>query len=175
LEAAKCNVLIIDERIWEEKSEIKKVDSEIIENSHNDDNVLRKRNKIINLILEKKNIEILDYNKDICKDSFYNLLGKEYSINDLCNHNFDVITVHQGIIDKIVNNTGKTIQEIQLLFEKCDAKIITHTGRSRPDPDQMMFGKDGDYISFTSLNSALNDSKYHLINLLYSVRGGLNE
>lgn len=167
IEAAKCKILVIDERIWEENSKVD-IDSENLKNE----------NKNVKLIFEKKNIEIWDLyitdnNEKIIK--FVNLVGEENTLEDLMRNakiEYDIITVHQGIIDKIVSNSKYEKSSLENLFINLGCKIITHSGRSRPDSDKMLFGSKGNFISFTSLYSALKDSKYHLVNLLYSIRGG---
>jgi hypothetical protein len=167
LESAKCKILIIDERIWEEKSKMKV--------RKKDD--LKGINKNIKSYFLKKNIEIWDLfiQENGAKILFYDLGGAFYSLLNATITDelkkFDIISIHQGIIDKIINNTNKNLKDLENIFNNTKAKKITHSGRSRPDSKEMLFGRKGNFISFTSLNSALNDSKYHLVNLLYSVRG----
>jgi len=166
LEAAKCKILIIDERIWEEFSNIniKEINTEKLE----------KENKNIKLYLNKKNIEIwnlLIKNSKNTEIYFINLLGDKYKL-EFKKNDYDIITIHQGIIDKIIKNSRITLADLESIFDGSKAKIITHSGRSRPDSKEMLYGEKGNFISFTSLDSALKDSKYHLVNLLYSVKGG---
>ena len=170
IEAAKCKVLIIDERIWEQISNV---------NINSKD--LNIRNEREKLVFEKKNIELwdlfLDKNNEN-KISFKNLVGKEITMEDLKKNRkvkYDIVAVHQGIIDKIIDNSKYKLYELECLFSNLGDKIVTHSGRSKPDLDTMLFGNEGNFISFTSLCSALADSKYHLVNLLYSVRVAQNE
>lgn len=147
-------------------------------------------------VFKKRGIEIMNVDipsneeksgDDISYQSFslINLLRESYSdgFNFKNDMNFHVVSIHQGILDKIRNHLNKSDgfdskmeaskQEklnyddqyiINKIKEKMkDAIVIIHSGRSKP-PE---LPKDALFVSFSSLDNTIKDSKYILTNILY--------
>ena len=114
--------------------------------------------------------------------------GKEIAITKSNNFpkpfEFDFITIHQGILDKIYNalkidksDSGKKEREkltknLYNLFSKnnpCGTflpQFIIHSGRSKPNIGDMP--QKQPFLQFSALDHALRDCKYTLVELLNS-------
>ena len=93
---------------------------------------------------------------------------------------FDIMSVHQGILDKIYTAFGikdnnaeklKISLAIHNYFSYCPVKremhlpnFIIHSGRSKPSKRDMP--QEQPFVQFAAIDHAVKDSKYTLVNLL---------
>jgi hypothetical protein len=198
LEYSLCKVLIIDERIFDTLSSIPidKVNG-FNDNLHKQIEYIKKNNNssidprdyedniFYYFLYGFKNIEIANMLVVDDEIAFFNLIGdKIFTINttqkDITTYMsppYDFLSIHQGLIDKIRDNSGLDIKgesddndSLEKIFKK-DNKLwkqfIVHSGRSIPA--QGDFFSYALFLQFASLEAALYDSKYTLADLFYSL------
>lgn len=117
------------------------------------------------------------------KDELSRTYDVGIEMEDQMVYDFDFITIHQGILDKIYSALGikgselknKVTQKIFNKFSKfgkqnCDGdflpQFIIHSGRSKPNHEDMP--QHQPFLQFSALDNAVRDCKYTLTELLYS-------
>lgn len=185
IESSLTTVLIIDERLYNEKTENISSDKinkilyhkkgiHIINFEYNENDNLFKIKDIggdvlgeIKIIMDSnKSILTLNWtNRNIADPHFFGLYAnKEEDIN------YDFITIHQGLLDKmktIFEVDKKSISEI-LNIKMRPKRLIVHSGRSKPSkedlPDNVAF------LQWASLSKAFYDCKQTLTDTLFSLK-----
>jgi hypothetical protein len=134
-------------------------------------------------LFAKKNIQLLNilFNESEKSFSFYNLNKEKYYELSFDKHSgmltnafsteksFDIICIHQGIIDKIHEKSRKEFSVIFNSFNKFfpDKIKIVHSGRSKPSSEI----PEGYYfLPYSSLENAFNDCKFSLTEVLFNVK-----
>lgn len=166
------------------KSLVKKTINTLIQLQfvNSEDHILLDNNYTYNLY-KKKNIQILNvyFNEIDNLFRFYNLNKEKYFELDMnkCENKFensvigkpifDVVCIHQGIIDKIYEKSHLKIEDIFKEFSNLfDGKIkIIHSGRSKPAseiPDDFFF------LPYSSIENAFYDCKFSLTEVLFNVK-----
>lgn len=185
IESSLATVLIIDERLHHEKSK---------DSSNCELNQIiyhKKRIHIINFEYnnEEKIFEIKDIGGTKLGTISKTIVSNKASINlkwetertvekpffgvyaeDTHNICYDFITIHQGLIDKLktVFNVDKNSISIVLTNEMHPKRLIVHSGRSKPSPDDLPINVA--FVQWASLTKAFYDCKQTLTDLLYSLK-----
>jgi len=135
-------------------------------------------------LYSKKRIEILNirFTENYNKCEFYNIntekpeplltLVKDNIKNPPINtlEEFHIISIHQGIIDKIQEKMNISINEIfntlETIFPDPTIRVI-HSGRGKPSS---IIPKGFYFLPYASLENAFNDCKHSLTEILYNVK-----
>jgi len=94
-------------------------------------------------------------------------------------YNFHIMSIHQGILDKIYKRLNKqtdinkvnvtnVIKKFFIKEKHINKPLIIHSGRSKPTQKDMP--QEVPFIQFSSLKNALNDCKFTLTELLYGAK-----
>lgn len=139
------------------------------------------------MVLERRNIYLSDFQKDFADYKFKNLSGGEQvEINKV-----DFLTIHLGIIEKFVTwycttRTTEIVDRKMALnecFRRIKAKyhpkfISIHSGRGNFSPELQEDLKSYPFISLSALEAAFYNCKYFLSELFYNMnyygKGNLN-
>lgn len=185
IESSLTTVLIIDERLHNEKTESISSDRinkilyhkkriHIINFEYNENDKLFEIKDIGGEILgtinkveaEDKSSLTLNWKKrEIVDSHFFGVYAKNEA--DI---NYDFITIHQGLLDKmktVFEVDKKSISDI-LNINMRPKRLIVHSGRSKPSkedlPDNVAF------LQWASLSKAFYDCKQTLTDLLFSLK-----
>lgn len=131
--------------------------------------------RVARIIKKKTKTDVNEYSIEMDKDK-----DKDIKLEN----KFDLMTVHQGILDKIYghfnisdnkNEKYKVTHIIHKFFSNRESPIeptaylpsfIIHSGRSKPSEENMP--QDQPFIQFSTLDHAVKDCKYTLSELLLS-------
>jgi hypothetical protein len=129
----------------------------------------------MNILYKEEGPEKSFHFYNLKKEMYYKLLQGSNNIEfkEYVNGNsFDIICIHQGIIDKIHE---KFHVEFLNIFEKFShlfpkAIKIVHSGRSKPASE---IPEGYNFLPYSSLENAFNDCKFSLTEVLYNVKKDL--
>lgn len=171
LEAALTKILILDERVW------KNLRNEAAGGPETQNELLRKKNiHILNLEKREKRLVLINLvNEEVAtidEEGAISFCGSEMETLYSC---FHFISLHQGLLDRIMKHTERTLSLegkdlADALFKKFKEKFwatfrcIIHSGRSKTPA----MPKYSAFVQFSSLDTALRDCKFTLCELLYS-------
>ncbi len=195
VEAALSKVLIIDERIWddivipERNKESKVADDKVkllrakhiyvgnlfIHDEIDEHTKLVKKHKRTGLVKKIAKIYSVDSATNMVQD-FLNITINDDGETDSLDINpaegadtkFTFLLIHQGLLDKIFTHLRpdyyENISDLSAFF--AETKLIVHSGRSRPSKEQLPHWIP--FLSFSSIRSLLDDSKYSFSEQLYA-------
>ena len=135
----------------------------------------KKNIQLMNILYKEEGSEKSFHFYNLKKEMYYKLLQRNNNIEftEIVNGNsFDIICIHQGIIDKIHE---KFHVEFLNIFEKFShlfpkAIKIVHSGRSKPASE---IPEGYNFLPYSSLENAFNDCKFSLTEVLYNVKKDL--
>lgn len=136
----------------------------------------KKNIQLMNILYKEEGSEKSFHFYNLKKEMYYKLLQRNNNniefIENVNGNSFDIICIHQGIIDKIHE---KFHVEFQNIFEKFShlfpkAIKIVHSGRSKPASE---IPEGYNFLPYSSLENAFNDCKFSLTEVLYNVKKDL--